>query len=117
MPASVLDFWFREIDPKLWWVHDPSFDDVIRSRHGALLERAFEPQLALALSIRSAHVELAEATRSGDASSRTRALGAAQAHLGESTVASSVAARSDLARMALRALARRLPRDHGDGPR
>ena len=40
MPASVLDFWFREIDPKLWWVHDPSFDEAIRSRFGALLERA-----------------------------------------------------------------------------
>ena len=45
MPASVLDFWFREIDPKLWWVHDPSFDDVIRSRHGALLERAAAGEL------------------------------------------------------------------------
>jgi Tfp pilus assembly protein PilF len=80
---------------------------------GALLERAFEPQLALALSIRSAHVELAEASMRGDAASRTRARVAAEAHLGESTVASSVAARSDLARMALRALARRR---NGDGP-
>ena len=44
-PEDVLDFWFREIDPKLWWIHDPSFDDVIRSRFGALLERAAAGEL------------------------------------------------------------------------
>ena len=45
MPDAVLDFWFREIDPKLWWTHDPAFDDVIRTRYGALLERATAGEL------------------------------------------------------------------------
>jgi len=44
-PEDVLDFWFREIDPKLWWVHDPSFDEAIRTRFGALLERAAAGEL------------------------------------------------------------------------
>lgn len=42
---DVLDFWFREIDPKLWWIHDPAFDDVIRARYGALHERASAGEL------------------------------------------------------------------------
>ena len=44
-PGKVLDFWFREIDPKLWWTHDPAFDDVIRTRYGELLERAAAGEL------------------------------------------------------------------------
>lgn len=45
MPDSVLDFWFQEIDSKLWWIHEPSFDGVILSRFGALLERAAAGEL------------------------------------------------------------------------
>ena len=71
-----------------------------------LLSRAFEPQLALALSIRSAHVELIEAARSGDVEARARTRATADAHLSELDVPESITARSDLARMALRALAR-----------
>lgn len=29
---SVIDFWFREIDPAQWWRVDPAFDALIRGR-------------------------------------------------------------------------------------
>jgi uncharacterized protein (DUF924 family) len=32
MHRDVLDFWFREIDPKQWWSVDPGFDAAIRAR-------------------------------------------------------------------------------------
>ena len=32
MNSSILDFWFREIDPAQWWRVDPAFDALIRSR-------------------------------------------------------------------------------------
>jgi uncharacterized protein (DUF924 family) len=32
MHSSILDFWFREIDPAQWWRVDPAFDALIRSR-------------------------------------------------------------------------------------
>ncbi len=73
---------------------------------GELLSRAFEPQLALALSIRSAHVELIDAARRGDAELLARATATADAHLAELATPESITARSDLARMAARALAR-----------
>ncbi len=34
-PRDVLDFWFKECDPKQWWKRDPAFDDAIRSRFDA----------------------------------------------------------------------------------
>jgi uncharacterized protein (DUF924 family) len=37
--SQVLDFWFKDIDPKQWWVKDPEFDAHICRRfsdvHGA----------------------------------------------------------------------------------
>ncbi|MBX7192485.1 MAG: tetratricopeptide repeat protein, partial [Sandaracinaceae bacterium] len=74
----------------------------------SLLERALEPQLALALSIRSAHVELASGRSTPAHAERARA--EAAAHLTEGNTSNSVAARSEVVRMALRALARRIAR-------
>lgn len=34
---AVLDFWFEEVDRKLWFLKDPAFDDAIRARFGGLL--------------------------------------------------------------------------------
>lgn len=45
MYQEVLDFWFDEIDPKMWWVSDPSFDDVIRERFSQLHDRAVRGEL------------------------------------------------------------------------
>ena len=74
---------------------------------GALLGQAHEPQLALALSIRAAHVEfVATSGLSPSAPEARAARAAAAAHLAELQQPDSVAVRSDLARMALRALAR-----------
>ncbi len=36
MSATVLNFWFNEIDQKLWWVKDPDFDQQVRERFGGL---------------------------------------------------------------------------------
>jgi len=40
MPQTILDFWFHEIKPAQWWTVDPSFDELIRNRFGALHEQA-----------------------------------------------------------------------------
>jgi uncharacterized protein (DUF924 family) len=39
-PQTILDFWFREIDPKQWWVKDDAFDRLLRDRFGALHAQA-----------------------------------------------------------------------------
>ena len=38
-PQSVISFWF-EAEPRLWFTKDDSFDQEIRDRFGALLEKA-----------------------------------------------------------------------------
>jgi len=45
MHEEVLSFWFREVDPKLWWSADPGFDDLIRQRFLALLQQAAAVEL------------------------------------------------------------------------
>jgi uncharacterized protein (DUF924 family) len=40
MPDTVLDFWFKEIQPAQWWKVDPAFDALVRSRFGTLHEQA-----------------------------------------------------------------------------
>lgn len=45
MPSEILDFWFHEIDPKLWFVSDPAFDDTLRQRFGGLLQQAAAGEL------------------------------------------------------------------------
>lgn len=45
MPSNVLDFWFHEIDPRLWFASDPAFDDTLRRRFGGLLQQAAAGEL------------------------------------------------------------------------
>jgi uncharacterized protein (DUF924 family) len=37
---DVLSFWFKEIDPKQWWVKDEAFDQLITDKFLALHQRA-----------------------------------------------------------------------------
>lgn len=38
--TSILKFWFEDIQPAQWWKVDPAFDDLVRTRFGALHEQA-----------------------------------------------------------------------------
>ncbi|CAG9932714.1 DUF924 family protein [Candidatus Nitrotoga arctica] len=40
MFREVLKFWFEEIDPKMWWVTDSSFDNEIKDRFTNLVSQA-----------------------------------------------------------------------------
>ena len=40
MKDQVLNFWFKEIEPKLWWVKDNDFDQLIRDRFSRLHKAA-----------------------------------------------------------------------------
>lgn len=42
---TVLDFWFSEIDPGLWWRPDADFDRGLAGRFGALHEKAARCEL------------------------------------------------------------------------
>lgn len=39
-PELILRFWFKDIDPKQWWIKDPHFDDTIKDTFLQLLTRA-----------------------------------------------------------------------------
>ncbi|AQS37838.1 hypothetical protein Sps_02686 [Shewanella psychrophila] len=39
-PETIINFWFDEIEPKLWWVKDIEFDALIKQRFGLLVEQA-----------------------------------------------------------------------------
>ncbi len=45
MFREVLKFWFEEIDPKMWWVTDPSFDNEIKDRFTNLVSQASQGEL------------------------------------------------------------------------
>lgn len=45
MHEQILDFWFREIEPRQWWAVDPAFDAQLRERFLPLLERAAQAEL------------------------------------------------------------------------
>jgi uncharacterized protein (DUF924 family) len=45
MFQSVLDFWFEEIEPALWWKKDSGFDRLIENRFGVLLRQASHCEL------------------------------------------------------------------------
>lgn len=45
MIEEVLSFWFEESGPEQWWARDPRFDAEIRSRFGALHDRAVQGEL------------------------------------------------------------------------
>lgn len=40
MYQQVLDFWFNEISPKMWWQKDLAFDTEIVRRFGELHQQA-----------------------------------------------------------------------------
>lgn len=40
MLQQVLNFWFEEIDPAMWWAAEPAFDEKIRQRFSDLLRQA-----------------------------------------------------------------------------
>jgi uncharacterized protein (DUF924 family) len=40
MYEQVLNFWFKEIEPKAWWVNDPALDNLIRDRFLPVLDQA-----------------------------------------------------------------------------
>lgn len=42
---DVLNFWFKEIEPKQHWVKDPEFDALIKQRFGNLLMSASKCEL------------------------------------------------------------------------
>lgn len=45
MPQTVLDFWFKQIEPRQWWAVDAAFDALLRERFLALLEQAARAEL------------------------------------------------------------------------
>lgn len=45
MQEQVLSFWFQEIDPKLWFDVDPSFDALIRERFLGVMHQAAAGEL------------------------------------------------------------------------
>ena len=40
MYKDVLTFWFKELDPKQWWMSEPGFDALIKQRFLPLLQQA-----------------------------------------------------------------------------
>ena len=45
MHTDVLSFWFREIEPGLWFAADKDFDDLVRRRFPGLIQRAAAGEL------------------------------------------------------------------------
>jgi uncharacterized protein (DUF924 family) len=45
MYREVLKFWFEDIDPKMWWAAEPTFDDLIRQKFEGLFQQAASGEL------------------------------------------------------------------------
>ena len=45
MYQTILQFWFEEIEPKMWWSSDQDFDASIRDRFLPVLEQAVRGEL------------------------------------------------------------------------
>ena len=45
MFQEVLTFWFKEIQPKQWWIADPVFDGLVKERYLGLLQQAAAGEL------------------------------------------------------------------------
>ena len=43
--GDVINFWFDEIDPKLWFKKDDQFDQHLRSRFSSIHRRAVQSEL------------------------------------------------------------------------
>ena len=46
MAEEILAFWFKETDRRKWWVVDPAFDDLLRTRFQGHLLRAVAGELS-----------------------------------------------------------------------
>lgn len=42
---GVLEFWFEETEPAMWWTADPAFDQRVRQRFGGVLQQAAQSEL------------------------------------------------------------------------
>ena len=42
---TVIDFWFNEIDSKMWWIKDSAFDQQLRERFGEIHSAAVKCEL------------------------------------------------------------------------
>lgn len=58
MENEVITFWFKDIEPKLWWKKDEHFDQLLTDRFGVLLKQASQGECYAWR--RSAHGRLAE---------------------------------------------------------
>lgn len=58
MHEQVITFWFKEIEPKMWWSTSPVFDELIRSRFLGTWQQAARAELFFWRG--SAHGRLAE---------------------------------------------------------
>ncbi|NNF47959.1 MAG: DUF924 domain-containing protein [Desulfofustis sp.] len=45
MYQEVLDFWFKEIEPRQWWIKDNAFDQLIRDRFSTIHDQASRCEL------------------------------------------------------------------------
>lgn len=45
MHREVLEFWFKDIDPGMWWAAEPAFDDLVRHKFEGLLQQAASGEL------------------------------------------------------------------------
>ncbi len=43
--GDILNFWFREINPRCWWKKDQKFDDLVKSRFGEIHNKAVQCEL------------------------------------------------------------------------
>lgn len=45
MYQQVIDFWFSELEPKMWWIKDSEFDANIERRFGCIHRQAMDGEL------------------------------------------------------------------------
>lgn len=45
MYQQVIDFWFSELEPKMWWIKDAEFDANIERRFGRVHRQAMDGEL------------------------------------------------------------------------
>lgn len=45
MYKEILDFWFHELDPKMWWKKSPDLDNRIKTQFGDLHNKAAKSEL------------------------------------------------------------------------
>lgn len=45
MKKQVLDFWFKQLEPKDWFVSNPEIDNLIQTQFGTLLKQASQSEL------------------------------------------------------------------------